>query len=54
MARADAGSEELARRAVEPSTMSLLGLVQHMAEQYARHNGHANPLRERIDERLGQ
>ncbi|MEV5238103.1 DinB family protein [Streptomyces cinnamoneus] len=26
------GADELARRAVEPSTMSLLGLVRHMAE----------------------
>jgi uncharacterized damage-inducible protein DinB len=29
---ADLGPEQLARRAVEPSTMSLLGLVRHMAE----------------------
>jgi hypothetical protein len=93
----DAG--QLARRAVEPSTMSLLGLVRHMAEEawaawrkeiafaeqftaghdlgftghdsegepislrellvhmieeYARHNGHADLLRERIDGRIGQ
>jgi hypothetical protein len=48
----DAG--QLARRSVEPSTMSLLGLVRHMAEEYARHNGHADLLRERIDGRLGQ
>jgi uncharacterized damage-inducible protein DinB len=106
-------AEDLARRAVEPSTMSLLGLVRHMAdvergwfrrvmagqdaprifgtdtnrdgdfdgeaadlgvtgqdaehaeislrellvhmiEEYARHNGHADLLRERIDGRLGQ
>src|SRR4051794_11133449 len=28
----DLDAEQLARRAVEPSTMSLLGLVRHMAE----------------------
>jgi len=26
----------------------------HMVEEYARHNGHADPLRERIDGRVGQ
>jgi Protein of unknown function (DUF664) len=26
----------------------------HMVEEYARHNGHADLLRERIDGRLGQ
>jgi uncharacterized protein DUF664 len=36
-------AEAMARRAVEPSTMSLLGLV-----------GHADLMRERIDGRLGQ
>src|SRR6266508_4281435 len=104
---------DLARRSVEPSTLSLLGLVRHMAEveriwfrqrmagqdaprhfysktdpdgdfvaaapdldvvgndpwrgpvslrevlvhmveEYARHNGHADLLRERIDGRVGQ
>jgi Protein of unknown function (DUF664) len=98
----------MARRSVEPSTMSLLGLVRHLAEteratfrvmmevdfatrfvaaaaslditgddplnqhgsgggpmslrealvgmieEYARHMGHADLLRERIDGRLGQ
>ncbi len=29
---ADLDAEQLARRAVDPSTMSLLGLVRHMAE----------------------
>jgi uncharacterized damage-inducible protein DinB len=84
-------AEQLARRAVEPSTLSLLGLLRHLAEvergwfrrrfatdlsfvgtdseggqlslrellvhmveEYARHNGHADLLRERIDGRLGQ
>ena len=29
---ADLDAEQLARRSVEPSTMSLLGLIRHMAE----------------------
>jgi Protein of unknown function (DUF664) len=91
---------QLARRSVPPSTMSLLGLIRHMAdvernwfrrvmaqadapplyspdlgirgttrdgdaialrevlvhmiEEYARHCGHADLLRERIDGRVGQ
>jgi Protein of unknown function (DUF664) len=30
-----------------------LGLVRHMIEEYARHNGHADLLRERIDGATG-
>jgi Protein of unknown function (DUF664) len=86
---------QLATRSVEPSTLSLLGLVRHMArgrtqlvpaparrrgrasldvmvtaragrrlsarwvlvhmvEEYARHNGHADLLRERIDGVTGE
>lgn len=63
------GVAELDCRSVEPSTLSLLGLVRHMAEierpwfrekmarmveEYARHNGHADLLRERIDGAIGQ
>jgi len=82
---ADLDAAQLARRSVPPSTMSLLGLVRHMAdvernwfrrvmaqadaprtsiaqrevlvhmiEEYARHCGHADLLRERIDGRVGQ
>ena len=99
-------ADQLARRSVEPSPLSLLGLVRHMAEvergwsrrtmawrvwrdecavteqlvadaddlgvtdpgqrislrevlvhlveEYARHNGHADFLRERIDGRVGE
>lgn len=84
-------AKALARRPVEPSTLSLFGLVRHMAEvdfaesfvrdagnldvtidragvphlslrevlvhmieEYARHNGHAGLLRERLDGMLGQ
>ena len=34
--------------------VSLRELLVHMVEEYARHNGHADLLRERIDGRLGQ
>lgn len=34
--------------------MSLRWVLLHMIEEYARHNGHADLLRERIDGRLGQ
>jgi len=34
--------------------LSLRELLVHMVEEYARHNGHADLLRERIDGRLGQ
>jgi Protein of unknown function (DUF664) len=62
----DAG--QLAQRSVPPSTLSLLGLVRHLGdgtvstrdvlvhviEEYARHAGHADLLRESIDGRTGQ
>ena len=34
--------------------LSLRELLVHMIEEYARHNGHADLLRERIDGRVGQ
>jgi Protein of unknown function (DUF664) len=34
--------------------VSLRWVIVHMVEEYARHNGHADLLRERIDGRLGQ
>ena len=36
------------------SPISLRELLVHMIEEYARHNGHADLLRERIDGRVGQ
>jgi uncharacterized damage-inducible protein DinB len=35
-------------------TISLREVLVHMIEEYARHNGHADLLRERIDGRTGQ
>jgi hypothetical protein len=34
--------------------MSLRWVLMHMLEEYARHNGHADLLRERIDGAVGQ
>ena len=34
--------------------ISLRELLVHMIEEYGRHNGHADLLRERIDGRIGQ
>jgi uncharacterized damage-inducible protein DinB len=34
--------------------VSLREILVHMIEEYARHNGHADLLRERIDGRIGQ
>jgi hypothetical protein len=33
---------------------SLRYILAHMIEEYARHNGHADLLRERIDGRTGE
>jgi uncharacterized damage-inducible protein DinB len=38
----------------EGEPVSLRELLVHMIEEYARHNGHADLLRERIDGRMGQ
>ena len=35
-------------------TISLREVLVHMIEEYARHCGHADLLRERIDGRVGQ
>jgi uncharacterized damage-inducible protein DinB len=35
-------------------TVSLRWVLMHMVEEYARHNGHADLLRERIDGAVGQ
>ena len=37
----------------EGEAVSLRELLVHMIEEYARHNGHADLLRERIDGRIG-
>jgi hypothetical protein len=41
------------RGGTEPTTISLRWVYLHMIEEYARHNGHADLLRERIDGATG-
>ena len=41
-------------KASEGEPVSLRELIVHMIQEYARHNGHADLLRERIDGRVGQ
>jgi uncharacterized damage-inducible protein DinB len=41
-------------RTSDGDPISLRELLVHMVEEYARHNGHADLLRERIDGRTGQ
>ena len=45
-----AGAAHLARR----SGTSLLWILFHLVEEYARHNGHADLLRESVDELTGE
>ena len=41
-------------RSWDGETVTLRWILIHMIEEYARHNGHADFLRERIDGRVGQ
>src|SRR6476659_2315323 len=51
-----AGSPDLAVRSPMQggTTVALREVILHMVEEYARHLGHADLLRERIDGRVGQ
>lgn len=49
-----ASANELDVRAVREPDMELREVLVHMIEEYARHNGHADLLREAIDGRRGQ
>jgi hypothetical protein len=53
---AQAPDLDIAGARIDPSrgAMSLRWVLAHMVEEYARHNGHADLLRERIDGKLGQ
>jgi len=50
------GSPDLAVRSPmkDGTTIALREVILHMVEEYARHVGHADLLRERIDGRVGQ
>jgi uncharacterized damage-inducible protein DinB len=54
-ALADGGLDRLARRTwPDGRAPSLRWIVVHMIEEYARHNGHADLLRESVDGRTGE
>jgi uncharacterized damage-inducible protein DinB len=50
----DAPSLAVAGEYEDSKTISLREVLVHMIEEYARHAGHADLLRERIDGRVGQ
>jgi uncharacterized damage-inducible protein DinB len=51
-----AGTSDLGERGTmrDGSTVALRDVIVHMIEEYARHAGHADLLRERVDGRVGQ
>jgi uncharacterized damage-inducible protein DinB len=54
-ALSDGGLEQLARRTdAGDEAPSLRWIVVHMIEEYARHNGHADLLRESVDGQTGE
>ena len=54
-ALAGGGLEQLARRTwPDGRALSLRWVVCHMIEEYARHNGHADLLRESVDGLTGE
>lgn len=54
-AMADGGLDRLARRPFRDGTRaSLRWILTHMIEEYARHNGHADLLRESVDGETGE
>jgi uncharacterized damage-inducible protein DinB len=54
-ALADAGLDQLARRTwPDGRAPSLRWILCHLIEEYARHNGHADLLRESVDGRTGE
>ncbi|MCC2308054.1 DinB family protein [Cellulomonas chengniuliangii] len=54
-ALADDGLDTLARRSWKDGrTPSLRWILVHMIEEYARHNGHADLLRESVDGQVGE
>lgn len=52
---ADGGLDQLARRSLPDGRMpSVRWIVMHMIEEYARHNGHADLIRESVDGLVGE
>jgi hypothetical protein len=52
-ALAEGGLDQLARRSDEDGMPSLRWILCHLIEEYARHNGHADLIREAIDGQTG-
>jgi len=46
--------DELGRHRERGEPVSARWVLLHMIEEYARHNGHADLLRERIDRAVGE
>jgi hypothetical protein len=54
-ALADGGLDRLARRGwADGRTPSLRWILCHLIEEYARHNGHADLIREAVDGQTGE
>lgn len=54
-ALSDAGLDQLARRVLRDGrSPSLRWIICHMIEEYARHNGHADLIRESVDGQTGE
>jgi hypothetical protein len=54
-ALADGGMDRLAKRGwSDGTTPSLRWIICHMIEEYARHNGHADLIRESVDGLTGE
>jgi uncharacterized damage-inducible protein DinB len=53
-ALAEGGLDQPAKHAPEGSPPSLRWILCHMIEEYARHNGHADLIRESIDGQTGE
>jgi uncharacterized damage-inducible protein DinB len=54
-ALADGGLDRLARRSwADGRTPSLRWILTHLVEEYARHNGHADLIRESVDGQTGE
>ncbi len=54
IARAVASLDDIGRRQRHGQDVSLRWVLVHMIEEYARHNGHADLIRERIDGAVGE
>ena len=54
LSRGGLDAESVRPRRQTGETFTLRWILVHLIEEYARHNGHADLLRERIDGRIGQ